>query len=176
MNSSSCNVSSSCHMKLSRSSTVPFKLVHFTNLRPCVVPLISGLMTGHRPTSCAPQSLGSHISSADPEGSVLGTYGTVSTVKVLPDGQISTPFRFLTFTSIQHGFLERFPLINIQCNTCAHTQNARIWLAFFVSGWYVHMLTSLNRNERSLVGRRSRMCQTLHKSAREVLSPNTRNN
>lgn len=159
-------MSSSCHMKLSWPSTVPFKMVHFTNLRPCVVPLISGLMTGHRPTSCAPQSLGSHISSADPEGFVLGTYGTVSTVKVLPDGQISTPFRFLTFTSIQHSFLERFPLINIQCNTCAHTQNARIWLAFFVSGCCVHMLTSLNRNERSLVGRRSRMCQTLHKSAR----------
>lgn len=92
------------------------------SLHPCVVPLILGLMAGHKPTSCASRSLGSQISSADTEGFVLGTYGTVKTVKVLPDGHISTPFRFLTFTSIQHCFCT-FYLINIQAqHMCPHSK------------------------------------------------------
>jgi len=86
---------------------------HLMNLLLWVVPLILGLMAGHSPTSCALQSLGSQISSADPEGSVLGTYGTVSSVKVLPDGHISAPFRFLTSHLSNTAFL-RALLINIQ--------------------------------------------------------------
>lgn len=58
-------------------------------------------MAGHRPTSCAPHSLGSQISSADPEGSVLGAYGSVSSVKVLPDGHISAHQRTFPVFDIQ---------------------------------------------------------------------------
>lgn len=149
-------------------------MLRLTNPRPCMVALFSGLMTGHRPTSCAPQSLDSHISSADPEGSVLGTYGTVSTVKVLPDGQTSAPFRFLTFPSIR-AFLSAFPHKYSMQHMRPHSKCTNM-VSIFVSGWGVYMLISLNRNERYLEGKRPGMCQTLHKSAREVLSLNTCNN
>lgn len=114
-----------------------------------------GLMTGHRPSSCAPQSPGFHISSAHPEGSVFRhtRYGKHRESATRWTHQHTFPV-FLTFASIRRGFLLRFPLINIQCNTCAHTQIARMWLAFFfVSGWCAHMFTSLNRDERARVGK-----------------------
>lgn len=134
-----------------------------TDLLPCVVPRVLGLMAGHGPTSCAPPPLPSPLSLRlvlqIRRVLFLGTYGTVSTVKVLPDGHISAPFRFLTFTSIQRCcffFFCTFCLINIQAQhmrqppplppsplTHHPVQNARMWFSISVCGWRVCICSHL---------------------------------
>lgn len=139
-----------------------------------------GLMTGHRPSSCAPQSPGFHISSAHPEGPVFRRtrYGKHRESATRWTHQYTFPV-FLTFASIRRGFLLRFPPHKYSMqhmrphSNCANVVSI---FFFFVSGWCAHMFTSLNRDERARVGKWSGRCQTLNKSATEVLSLSTWNN